>query len=776
MSALLETLKYRPGDGLQSGTTNEDFGTEGKFGIPRFGGDPATLPEYTYRVMTRLEKENKMSKEEVQKLGPLGLRLIEGLRGPALRLAQQVDIKTLGSEGGPKALLKVFHETLKPRKTQEARELYSAGAKEGGAMSRQTSEPMSSYVSRRRAWWAALQGLDAELKIPEVILAEQVLTNSGLSMDQQLMVRTMLQGKMTVDAIAEELLSQHPNIHEKERYHRYAKGNNKGGWKKRGGFGAGFRGFHAEASAYGEDEEWSVLAGYTAYEEGAEEQEDDYGNNGSEGFAAEAYGEDEDEAYTVMGFGLLVDSGLDLGNDEACALAAESLQLEQEAYMLRHQGKGKGHSGFSQQRQFDISGSVSFQERKARLAQLKSKTECRRCGQKGHWSGDASCPKGSGKRSPSPMKKGGFSPSSRASNSSGASGKGNNKQKPRVVYFSMVDEPDPGSNNERSSFMAVHGEVPPPSSLDGSTTTGTRPMTMPSSTQSGFAPISMLSSISLPPQASLASATMPEPTEEDLARVQQLNEVIRQANEATGLGSYPQGEVGGGASSQELPLAVRPEDRLYANVLGLLHHMEVDEEFEGEGKDYPQGAYGSKERQDYLDFALSVLDQSHPEWSPTYNERWNEFVPGHPLFLESDETRIDGYKRRAREGLPVLSMDLMELFNGQRRQIEDGNVQPQPQSSAPPPKAATTTKGAAVTAKANSVRPTSSTCQHLRTTRKGTNKYYEMETCLDCYEVIKREKKEEGTSMAFNGDRLVSTVENMCQDTMAIEDLTNPKD
>ncbi len=45
---------------------------------------------------------------------------------------------------------------------------------------------------------------------------------------------------------------------------------------------------------------------------------------------------------------------MDWQNDEACALAAESLQLEHEAYMLRSQGKGKGHSGFHNQRHFDI--------------------------------------------------------------------------------------------------------------------------------------------------------------------------------------------------------------------------------------------------------------------------------------------------------------------------------------------------------------------------------------------------------------------------------------
>ena len=93
-------------------------------------------------------------------------------------------------------------------------------------------------------------------------------------------------------------------------------------------------------------------------------------------------------------FALLCENGLDLYNDEACALAAETLQLEHEAYLLRGHGKGKGHGGFQPHRHFDISGSVSLQERKARLAQLKSRTECRRCGAKGHWSGDAACPKG----------------------------------------------------------------------------------------------------------------------------------------------------------------------------------------------------------------------------------------------------------------------------------------------------------------------------------------------------------------------------------------------
>ena len=399
MSALLETLKYRPD--FQSGTTtHEDFNSaEGKFGIPRFNGEATMLPEYTYRVRARAAKEKAMSKDEVEKLGPLGLRLVEGLRGQALRLAQQVNLTTLSSKDGAEALLKVFNETLKPRRAQEARELYAAGAREGGALSRQHGESMASYVSRRKAWWAALQGLDSELKIPDVILAEQVLQNSNITEDHKLMIRTMLQGKVTVESVIEELLSQHPVVHEREKRHRDFKGGK--GWRKSGSGGGKFRsaprGFHAEQEDDGGwdwDAQSQSLTGYTAFEEEEEEwTTEDGGGIGYES-VVDYYQEDDDEAFVAMNFAMLCDSGLDLSNDEACAFAAEAMQLEHEAYLLRGQGKGKGHGGFSQNRHFDISGHFNLHERKARLAQLKSKTECRRCGQRGHWSGDAVCPKG----------------------------------------------------------------------------------------------------------------------------------------------------------------------------------------------------------------------------------------------------------------------------------------------------------------------------------------------------------------------------------------------
>ena len=61
--------------------------------------------------------------------------------------------------------------------------------------------------------------LNADLKLPDLILAEQLLNNAGLSPDQKLMVRTALQGNMTFDKVAEELIAQHPRIHERAQGH-----------------------------------------------------------------------------------------------------------------------------------------------------------------------------------------------------------------------------------------------------------------------------------------------------------------------------------------------------------------------------------------------------------------------------------------------------------------------------------------------------------------------------------------------------------------------------
>ena len=145
--ALLDTFRYVnfiKEEETQNSTEGKNAG-----GTPRFNGEATRLGEYTWRVRARMAREAEMDPGEVKKQGPLGLRLVEQLSGPALRVAQQMPHSVLASKEGAEKLLDALATSLKPRRAQEARELYAAGAREGGILSRQATPP-----SRCRPTWS----------------------------------------------------------------------------------------------------------------------------------------------------------------------------------------------------------------------------------------------------------------------------------------------------------------------------------------------------------------------------------------------------------------------------------------------------------------------------------------------------------------------------------------------------------------------------------------------------------------------------------------------
>ena len=95
--SVLDSLKWH----TFSQTHDESASTEGKSGVPRFDGEAARLAEYSFRVRLKQAREKAMSPEETKKFGPLGIRLIDGLRGPALQVARNLAVDKLAAEGGP---------------------------------------------------------------------------------------------------------------------------------------------------------------------------------------------------------------------------------------------------------------------------------------------------------------------------------------------------------------------------------------------------------------------------------------------------------------------------------------------------------------------------------------------------------------------------------------------------------------------------------------------------------------------------------------------------
>ena len=445
-ASVLEMLKASNFASVEDG----DNVTEGKFGIPRYNGDPTRYQEYVFRVRARIRKEKKIDEKEVAKLGPLGLRLLEGLTGTAFRAAQMLDIEKLESAEGPEILLQELATTLQPKREQQARELYEAGAMVGGMMSRQHGEGMAQFVMRRRAWYRALLDSSSDMKLPEVVLAEQLLQNARITDDQRLMVRTALQGKLTFDSVAQELVNQHPRLHERERFPY----KGKKGFGKHHGRPKGY--FHASHAYWTEqndqdyfyDDEYAM--GYLAEE---------YAEDGyvEENYMAD-YEEPDELDFQADALAYMAEQGLSLEDYDSAEYAAEMIQIDAEGYFAGKGGKAKGLPRLRDHR-FELSGHLRLEEKRQRLQELKNRTTCRRCGATGHWSSDSVCPKNRGK-SKSKGKFTGSAPTAPSSSSTSTTtttpkGSGRNKGSgKRPVYFAIAEDVQP----EPAAMLALRRE------------------------------------------------------------------------------------------------------------------------------------------------------------------------------------------------------------------------------------------------------------------------------------------------------------------------------
>ena len=89
---------------------------------------------------------------------------------------------------------------------------------------------MSSYVLRRRTWYRCLLDCSSEMRLPDMVLAEQLLACASISHDHQLLIRTAPKGEVSFANVAEELVAQHGKVHEREK-----RASGKGGHHRRPG-------------------------------------------------------------------------------------------------------------------------------------------------------------------------------------------------------------------------------------------------------------------------------------------------------------------------------------------------------------------------------------------------------------------------------------------------------------------------------------------------------------------------------------------------------------
>ena len=383
----LKSLRYRPSSDIQPGDK-----------APIFSGKPHEFYEWEWRTTiyagsVEKGKEHKMLHE-----------ITKSLSGDALQTAMDFSVDALVANGGVQKLIDAMREMVFPNKKAEAKELYRAGHKQHGILSRQSGETMLSYISRRKRWWKLLKQMDDSVTISDDVLGDLLLDNAMLSEDQKRMVLTVTDGETSFEEVAKVLMDQH-NEQTRRDPPKQDKFGQKPKWK---------RGY----VAYEDYESNDIMSSFddSAFQamvaDHAEEDEDDEEDWDEE----EVFDIDEKTAIeldTVTAFWAESDASTSVPSDSDPDLDQQISDAAQtqvvacfawgraskgkgkgkgkgQSFFRPSQGKGKGR-GKGKKGYFVRKNGVSLEERKRALKALKARTNCQACGQKGHWAGDPEC-------------------------------------------------------------------------------------------------------------------------------------------------------------------------------------------------------------------------------------------------------------------------------------------------------------------------------------------------------------------------------------------------
>ncbi len=341
------------------------------------------------------------------------------------------------------ALIGALEQDLMPQRRQMAVEMYQAGSVPG-MLSRQTQEPMSSYVLRREAWWVQLQELDTDVRCSPAILGEQMLAQAGLSQMEQQLVRTVLKNDLGQSKeLAKTLREQFGQVHERER--GKGRGKDYGGGKQRW---HGWNRNHGHSYMAEIDETEDTT---TAVSTAADETEWDYYDGEEYQEAVETYDGDDDNSLEEDIVAWYAEQGI---HSQTCSpedmeLIYDTVEYEAAAYFTRQQASQRGYTVPASGGSYAPSSTSTPQERQARVLAAKQRTRCRACGQVGHWQRDWVCParKGKGKGfkgAKGKGKKGSKKGNSDGKSSASSTGGSSPGSKPRVVYFSLRDDQSDG--------------------------------------------------------------------------------------------------------------------------------------------------------------------------------------------------------------------------------------------------------------------------------------------------------------------------------------------
>ena len=141
--------------------------------MPIYDGSAAGFTDWTFRTKVKWNAAKEDDKARVMS------QIVEGLRGDAADIVRDIGAEDILKEDGLTVLTEALRKHVFPKKQAEAKLLYRHGHKQKGILSRQPSEPVANYLSRRRRWWNQLKALDPTIEISEEVRGELMLDASN---------------------------------------------------------------------------------------------------------------------------------------------------------------------------------------------------------------------------------------------------------------------------------------------------------------------------------------------------------------------------------------------------------------------------------------------------------------------------------------------------------------------------------------------------------------------------------------------------------------------
>ena len=209
-----------PADGAEAGNPDEEeeeaAASGGEVGWSHLlHRSPLELLQAVFTLSPNAVKVEQLAGEIESMRAELVQKVLEGLRGDAYLVAQDLGVSKLMEDDGIDQLITALKKMIFPLQALEAKELFRVGQQVAGPLARQTGESVTSYISRRRRWWRQVQELDSSMVISDGMRAELLIEAAGLSKQEQLMVRTAARTP-SFDAYAAVLLEHHGKIHLKD--------------------------------------------------------------------------------------------------------------------------------------------------------------------------------------------------------------------------------------------------------------------------------------------------------------------------------------------------------------------------------------------------------------------------------------------------------------------------------------------------------------------------------------------------------------------------------